>query len=66
MVQASDESDFAAYMHPWCNRLFMIKKKYLKIQASPQMCCIEHCEETEPNNCDIASKKWNNHNTDEE
>ena len=43
------------YVHPWCGRKFLIERQWWEIEASPQMCCIEHCK---PNSCEIASRRW--------
>ena len=45
------------YTHPWCNKIFNIKAEWWDIEANPQMCCIEHCED-DCNNCDVALKNW--------
>lgn len=47
------EMEYQLYKHPWRGKTFKIKGESLEIEASPPMCCIEHCE---PNGCEIASK----------
>lgn len=62
----SKKHELLEFVHPWCGKVFKIEVEDWEFEASPQMCCIEHCEDNEPNSCAIASKKWNDIEADGE
>ena len=53
----STEKDSLSYVHPWCGKTFSIERGVWDFEASPQMCCVEHCE-VDPDSCDVAKKNW--------
>ena len=41
MVQRTDKR--IMYLHPWCNRLFMLKEKWVKLKVA-STCCLFLCK----------------------
>jgi hypothetical protein len=51
------ERQLLEYRHPWCGQVFKIQTQWWEIEANPTMCCIEHCERSDINTCEIARTK---------
>ena len=52
-----DKSKTETYGHPWCGKAFEIEKKWWEVEASPNMCCLEHCD-IGPHDYKIAERNW--------
>lgn len=47
--------DTFSYVQPWCEKSFIVHKKYEGMTRTPEECCMSVCPE-DPDNCDIAKK----------
>jgi len=57
MPSYTDEQKLADFIHPWCKRLFLLKRKFLAIEANPEVCCM-FCVANKPTSCEIAQKNY--------
>ncbi|MCW4031595.1 MAG: hypothetical protein NWE80_04445 [Candidatus Bathyarchaeota archaeon] len=48
---------YSLYRHPWCDKTFEIERDCWEVEASLNMCCLEHCD-IGPQDCEIAEKNW--------
>ena len=63
--EVAKENELVCYSHPWCGKVFHIKRMFMEIESNPQMCCIEHCNEDQYS-CETANKNWDKVESEEE
>ena len=53
-----NDNELLDCLHPWCGRVFKIKRKYWeKEKLDPQEICFNHCE-GDMYDCDDATTNW--------